>query len=350
MQRALAAFGLALAWLTLTLPATPARAQAYVVADCDTVSGMALGPNQPLVQDRTGKLCGMPGSVTTEAEVDLREVNGQAVNVGTGAAGTGTQRVTTSTDSTIGTVTSVTTLTTITNPVGVKGSDGSGIASTANPFPTALYNSTGTAISASTTNSDTLAAGANPTNLNTNSWVRLWNATNGSRWYQAADGLNSSGTGIATSGGVAQCDDTSPTALTENFFGNVRITCNTHAIITRPYESSANSWNYAAASGGISNTTTAVTIKAAGSGSLKNCVTGLQVVASPLGAATEVAIRDGAGGTVLWRTYMGTAGGTANPTLQTPICGTAATLLEVVTLTATITGGVYVNAQGYVAP
>lgn len=44
-------------------------------------------------------------------DVNLKQVNGQTVNVGTGAAGTGTQRVTTSTDSTIGTVT------TITNPV-----------------------------------------------------------------------------------------------------------------------------------------------------------------------------------------------------------------------------------------
>ncbi len=39
------------------------------------------------------------------------QVNGQTINVGTGAAGTGTQRVTTSTDSTIGTVTAVTSLT-----------------------------------------------------------------------------------------------------------------------------------------------------------------------------------------------------------------------------------------------
>ncbi len=30
-----------------------------------------------------------------------------------------------------------------------------------------------------------------------------------------------------------------------------------------------------------------------------------------------------------------------------PLVGTAATLLEVVTLTATITGAVYVNAQGF---
>ena len=59
-------------------------------------------------------------------DVNLKQVNGAAVNVGTGAAGTGTQRVTTSTDSTIGTVT---------NPVGIKGADGSAIASVSNPIP-----------------------------------------------------------------------------------------------------------------------------------------------------------------------------------------------------------------------
>lgn len=46
-------------------------------------------------------------------DVNTKQVNGAAVNVGAGASGTGTQRVTTSTDSTIGTVT------TITNPVAV---------------------------------------------------------------------------------------------------------------------------------------------------------------------------------------------------------------------------------------
>ena len=33
-----------------------------------------------------------------------------------------------------------------------------------------------------------------------------------------------------------------------------------------------------------------------------------------------------------------------------PLKSTAATLLEVVTLTASGTGAVYVNAQGYIAP
>lgn len=44
-------------------------------------------------------------------DTNLKQVNGATVNVGAGAAGTGTQRVTTSTDSTIGTVTAVTAIT-----------------------------------------------------------------------------------------------------------------------------------------------------------------------------------------------------------------------------------------------
>lgn len=58
----------------------------------------------------------------TNLSTNIAQVNGATVNVGTGAAGTGTQRVTTSTDSTIGTVTTVSTVTavtTITNSVAV---------------------------------------------------------------------------------------------------------------------------------------------------------------------------------------------------------------------------------------
>lgn len=109
-------------------------------------------------------------------------------------------------------------------------------------------------------------------------------------------------------------------------------------------------WSYAAASGGIVNTTTAVTIKGAAGASVRNYLTGLTIAADTLGAATEIAIRDGAGGTVLWRSRLQTTA--MNPTniqFPTPLFSTANTLLEVVTLTA-VTGGVYVDATGYTAP
>ena len=114
---------------------------------------------------------------------------------------------------------------------------------------------------------------------------------------------------------------------------------------------SATHWAYAAAASGITNTTTAVTIKAAAGAGIRNCITSLQILHPALGAASEVAIRDGAGGTVLWRGVASTAAAQQSVTpFPVPICGTANTLLEVVTLTATVTGGVYVNVQGFTRP
>jgi hypothetical protein len=106
------------------------------------------------------------------------------------------------------------------------------------------------------------------------------------------------------------------------------------------------SWTYAAAGSGISNTTTAVTFKSA---CTDRCyVTRIDLMCEALGTATEVAIRDGAGGTVLWRTKVGTGGlPLTNINFATPLKGTSATLLEVVTLTASGTGACYFNAAGY---
>lgn len=129
------------------------------------------------------------------------------------------------------------------------------------------------------------------------------------------------------------------------------LTTTVGALVVRPHAIPEACWSYAAASGGIVNTTTAVTIKAAGAAGLKNYLTGLDIASDTLGSATEVAVRDGAGGTVLWRQKLDTTA--TKPTrlsFDPPLAGTAATLLEVVTLTATVTGGVYVNARGYTAP
>lgn len=110
-----------------------------------------------------------------------------------------------------------------------------------------------------------------------------------------------------------------------------------------------NKWSYAAATGGILNSNVAVTIRAAQTGK-KNYVCSLQIHAEALGSATEVAIRDGAGGTVLWRTKVGTGGlPLVSVEFEDAIEGSENTLLEVVTLTASGTGAVYINAQGYSA-
>lgn len=109
-------------------------------------------------------------------------------------------------------------------------------------------------------------------------------------------------------------------------------------------------WGYAAAAGGIVNTTTAVTVKAAAGAGVRNYLKTLTLAHDALGGATEIAIRDGAAGTVLWRGRLQTAAvdGAAASVIQfdPPLKGTANTLMEVVTLTA-VTGGIYVNATGY---
>lgn len=122
------------------------------------------------------------------------------------------------------------------------------------------------------------------------------------------------------------------------------------AAIVEPFSPPELGWSYAAASGGIVSTTTAVTIKAAAGSGLRNCISSIQIATDTLGAATEIAIRDGAAGAVLWR---GKLQATALPettiSFPKPLRGSANTLLEVVTLTS-VTGGVYFNAQGFVAP
>jgi len=106
----------------------------------------------------------------------------------------------------------------------------------------------------------------------------------------------------------------------------------------------ANAWSYAAASGGITNTT-AVTIKAAAGASVKNCLTSIQVINGHATVSTEVLVRDGAAGTVIFRGFAQAAGGGFAFTFSTPLCGTANTLMEVVN--GTTGSAVYVNAQGF---
>lgn len=120
-------------------------------------------------------------------------------------------------------------------------------------------------------------------------------------------------------------------------------------VITKPYATSEIDWHYAAAASGIVSTTTAVTFKAAsGTAGIRTYLTSIDISAIGAGTATELAIRDGAAGTVIWRIQIPAAGIT-DPftiTFNTPLKGTANTLMEVVTLTSSATP-VYFNAHGY---
>jgi hypothetical protein len=149
--------------------------------------------------------------------------------------------------------------------------------------------------------------------------------------------------GPVQSGGVAQTSD--PAMVTA---GDAAYSLHTigHKQVVMPYAISGSRWSYAAASGGLVNTT-AVTIKAAAASGIKNCLTSIQVINGHATVSTEVLIRDGAAGTVLHRGWAQAAGGGYAYELPVPICGTAATLLEAVNVT---TGSaVYVNAQGYIS-
>lgn len=120
-------------------------------------------------------------------------------------------------------------------------------------------------------------------------------------------------------------------------------------LIQKPYATADVDWHYVAAASGIVSTTTAVTIKtASGIAGIRNYITSIDISAIGAGTATELCIRDGAAGPVLWRIQI-PAAGISNPftiRFPTPLRGTANTLLEVVTLTSSATP-VYFNAHGY---
>jgi len=122
-------------------------------------------------------------------------------------------------------------------------------------------------------------------------------------------------------------------------------------MVVRPHSIPENEWNYVAAAGGILDTTTAVTIKSGAGVGVRNYITSLQIQSEALATATELAIRESPGGTTIWRIKIPTTGlPLTTIVFADPIRSPANSLLEVVTLTASGTGAVYFNAQGYSAP
>ena len=113
---------------------------------------------------------------------------------------------------------------------------------------------------------------------------------------------------------------------------------------------SSTAWTYASGTAGIlSNTTAAVTFKAAAGASIRNYIDSCQINTTAFGSASPLAFRDGAGGTVIFALNVPSAG-FLNPVsivFETPLKSTANTLLEVVTTTANVSGTAYVNCQGH---
>lgn len=152
----------------------------------------------------------------------------------------------------------------------------------------------------------------------------------------------SAGTGDAVINGVA--------AVITRAFGGVfngttwdRASGNTVAQSVLPGLSST-FWSYSAASGGIVSSTAGVTIKAEAGASVRNYISNGSISWGTLSAITEFVIRDGAAGTVIYRTILPTVAGERK--IPSYLRSTANTLLEIATLTS-VTGGVYFNCQGF---
>jgi hypothetical protein len=103
-------------------------------------------------------------------------------------------------------------------------------------------------------------------------------------------------------------------------------------------------WRYVAASGGITNTTAVTIADAPGTGKAVH-LTEIEII-NGNATGTEVAIRNGAAGDVLWRGFAVQALGPLIVKFQEPIICSVDTLMEVVCVT---TGSLtYVNARGVI--
>lgn len=120
------------------------------------------------------------------------------------------------------------------------------------------------------------------------------------------------------------------------------------AVIQKPYSIPELDWSYAAASGGITNTTD-VAIKTAAGAGLRNYLTSISIQNASATISTEVVVKDGS--TVIFRCFVGTQAllnSVVNITFPSPLKSTANAALNVACITTA--AAVYVNAQGYVAP
>lgn len=101
-------------------------------------------------------------------------------------------------------------------------------------------------------------------------------------------------------------------------------------------------WSYAAAGGGITDTSDVV-LKAAGGFGVSNYLTSLQIC-NTSNVATEVVIKDGS--TVIWRCKVGASMiSPATIEFPKPLVGSANTALNAACITTS--SATYINAQGY---
>ncbi|MEI6644062.1 MAG: hypothetical protein WCL10_18735 [Novosphingobium sp.] len=154
-----------------------------------------------------------------------------------------------------------------------------------------------------------------------------------------ADGLATSGNGLLTRG------------VGYGFNGTTfdRLRGDVNGLVVQPGLSTT-FWTYTSGTSPIlSNTTTAVTIKAAAGASVRNYIDSCQITTTAFTTSVPLALRDGAGGTVIWALTVPTTG-FLQPVIVTfnpPLRGTANTLWEIVTTTANTVGTVTANCSGH---
>ena len=122
------------------------------------------------------------------------------------------------------------------------------------------------------------------------------------------------------------------------------ITTTQGVVITRPYQIPELEWSYAAASGGITNTTDVALAAAAGAG-LRRYVTSIGL-SNASAVATEVVLKDGS--TVIWRGYVAANAPLVHIDFSNPLKTSANAALNVACITTA--SAIYINAQGYTAP
>lgn len=110
----------------------------------------------------------------------------------------------------------------------------------------------------------------------------------------------------------------------------------------------ANGWSYAAASGGIEDTSD-VAIKAAAGIGRSNYLSQIEIVNIDASVATEVVVKDGS--TVIWRSHFPAKAASTTPVpaqfnFNPPLVGSQNTALNVACITTS--AQVYVNARGFV--
>lgn len=203
------------------------------------------------------------------------------------------------------------------------------------------------AVSVNVANTPTVTASNLSTNL---AQVGGTNTVNGGVAGILAVGGNIAHSTAATANPIpigGRVQSTLDTSLTNNDTSFLAVTT-AQQLYVKSFGTSENDWQYAPPSGGIVNSTAGVTIRTAGAASIRNYATAVDLSWDALTNATEFCIRDGASGTVLYRHKIPSgASGRFSQTFPTPIRGSAATLMEIATITASGAGGVFANIQGY---